>query len=405
MRTLFTLILIISLSVPCFASNLWDDQEEQIPKDPPEELQFYAYFISQAVCNNIFAENQFLKGQTVGRLFGGNTTNTFDSQTLYFEQRLIPFIIYQPRIFNGMALLRASFEIDWTWGDAAYGAGGNFGGGFAGDQVNFQTQNVELELIPKEGWAINLGLQRLFDTPYNQYRTFFNTMTTTGYRLAFWGSDAVGINVRHDSDFERFKVGYYQLYENNIQEKDDVTFWEAMYERDLSPSWRQGVSLWYLHDRASGEGGVSILGQGLNSLLNDYNGTFRFLFGEKPYKADIAWIGTYWSKNPEFTLDRFGMSGFVIANIGSIDVQEEGSWKKGADVLGFAANFRTGYKYGQTTQDKVTADLIFTSGDEDGLDDDDYNGIITGNTWGSPGAIFISHGSYLLCCSHQLDSH
>ena len=44
----------------------------------------------------------------------------------------------------------------------------------------------------------------------------------------------------------------------------------------------------------------------------------------------------------------------------------------------------------------MTADLIFTSGDDNGISDGEYNGVITGNTWGSPGAIYISSGAYLL---------
>ncbi|MFC1852318.1 hypothetical protein ACFL27_19140 [candidate division CSSED10-310 bacterium] len=396
MKFALTMLTILALTLPVFGQSAYDFSQMSIPKKAPQEFQFFSYFISQYVYNNIYAQNDFLKGQTVGRLFGGNTTTTSGGQSQYFEQRLIPFVIYQPRIFNGKALLRASFEIDWTWGDSAYGAGGNFGSAISGDQVNLQTQNVELELIPRTGWAINIGLQRLFDTPYNQYRTFFNTMTLSGYRLAFWGSDAVGVTVRRDHDYSRWKTGFYKLYENNIQEKDDVTLWEATYERDLTTTWRQGASLWYVHDRASGEGGVSILGQGLNSLLNDYNGTFRFLFGEKPYRANIYWLGTYWSRNPEFTLGRWGLSGFAISNVGDVEVHTEGAWDKGADILGFAGNLRAGYKYGQTAEDRITLDLIVTSGDDDGISDQEYSGVITGNTWGSPGAIFISHGAYLL---------
>jgi hypothetical protein len=55
------------------------------------------YYINQGVVSNVYAKNDFLKGQVVGRLFGGNSTTTSDSLTsTYFEQRLIPFLIYQP---------------------------------------------------------------------------------------------------------------------------------------------------------------------------------------------------------------------------------------------------------------------------------------------------------------------
>lgn len=381
------------------SDSLWRPAP-RVPERTPREFQFIAYFFNKMVMNNVFAKNDFLKGQTVGRLFGGNTTTTSGFQTFYFEQRILPFIIYQPKLLDGRALLRMSFEIDWTWGDASYGTGGNFGSAISADQVNIQTQNVELELIPFKRWAVNLGLQRLYDTPYNPYRTFFNTMTYTGYRLAFWGTDAVGISVRHDRDFTRYKAGYYQLYENNIQQKDDVVLYEWMMEKDWTPTWRQGISVWYVNDRGNGEGGVSILGQGLNSLLSFYNGTFRFPLGntpQEPYKADIYWVGTFWNCNPEFTLGRGLLTGFLVHNFGKVHVKKKNlGWQKTAGISGFAANLRTGYRYGQTAQDAVTLDLLYTTGDNDTLSDGKYSGIITGNTWGSPAAIFISSGSYLL---------
>ena len=399
--TLWLLVFLLITLFPgnkAFTQDGWNSGVEKVPKKPVREFQFLAYFINQGVMNNIFARNDFLKGQTVGRLFGLNTTTTGNVQTLYFEQRIIPFFIYQPKLMDGRAILRASFEIDWTWGDISYTTGGNFGSAISADVVNIQTQNVELELIPFNNWAINLGLQRLFDTPYNAYRTFFTTMTYTGYRLAFWGTDAVGINLLYNSDFSRFKAGFYQLYENNIQQRDDVVLWKFFYERDITPTWRQGLSFWYVNDRANGEGGVSILGQGLNSTLNNYNGTFRFELGntlDKPYKADIYWIGTFWNRNPEFTLGRWMNTGFVVSNIGKVKIKDNG-WQNAVDISGFAANMRTGYRYGQTAEDIISIDMIFSSGDKDSLSDKKYSGVITGNTWGSPAAIFLSHGAYLL---------
>ncbi len=395
----FTLVLLFLLPGIIGAQSFPKLSQKQPPKQPPKEFRFVAYFFTQGVMNNIYARNDFLNGQTVGRLFGRNTTTTAGFETAYFEQRLLPFFIYQPRLFNGRAILRASFEIDWTWGDRSYGIGGNTGSAFNADQVNIQTQNVELELIPRSGVAVNLGLQRLFDTPYNPYRTFFSTMTYTGYRLAFWGSDAVGISVRYDRDYSRTKAGYYQLYENSIQKKDDVVLWEVMHEQDITPTWRQGVSVWWVNDRANGAGGVSILGQGLNSLLNDYNGTFRFPLGNtstRPYRADIYWIGTFWNRNPEFTLGRWMTGGFAITNRGSVHVKQPDGETQKTDIRGYAANFRAGYRYGQTAEDALTLDVVYASGDRDTLSDHRYSGVITGNTYGSPGAIFISHGSYLL---------
>ena len=375
---------------------------KEIPDKANKELQFLAFFINQGVTTNIYAKNDFLKGQTVGRLFGANSTVTSDSLTsTYVEQRIIPFFIYQPKLFNGKATLRAAFEIDWTWGDAAYGAGGNFGSAISGDQVNLQTQNLELELNPFKGWYINLGLQRLFDTPYNPYKTMFDKMTTTGYRLAYWGTDGVGISIRKDWDYSRIKGGYYKLYENYVQLDDDVTLFELAGEKDVTRAWKLGGSAYYMKDRASGAGGVSILSQGLNSLLASHNGVYRFNLGQVPYKADIVWLGTFFGRNTEHRLDNWMINGFINFNLGTVDTLTNQAisqtvWNKAVDIFGFAGNLRTSYRYGQTQNDNITLDILYSSGDGSGLSDGKYTGVITGNQWGAPGAIYISSGSYIL---------
>jgi len=389
-------------------SNMWGQNPSnqyfsgEIPQKANKEFQFLAFYINQAVLSNIYPKNDFLKGQVVGRLFGGNTTTTSNTLTSnYIEQRLIPFFIYQPKLFNGKATLRASFELDWTWGDVAYGVGGNFGGGFSADQVNLQTQNLELELNPLKGWYINLGLQRIFDTPYNPYKTMFDKMSTTGYRLAYFGTDGVGVSVRKDWDYARIKTGYYKLYENYIQLDDDVTLFEFTGEKDITREWKLGGSAYYMKDRAAGAGGVSILGEGFNSLLATHNGVYKFSYGDVPYKADVVWLGTYFGRNTEQWLDPWMVTGFLNFNIGKADTLTNQSvsdkdWSRATDIFGFAGNLRVSYRYGQTLNDNVTLDAMYSSGDANGLKDGKYSGVITGNQWGAPGAIYISSGSYLL---------
>ncbi len=403
MKKILFLILTAVFSLSLFAqlpSNQYFTKE--IPEKANKEFQFIGFFINQGVMSNMHAENDFLKGQVVGRLFGGNTTKTSkDNTSIYVEQRFIPFFIYTPHLFNGKATLRASFELDWTWGDAAYGVGGNFGGGFSADQVNLQTQNLEIELNPAKGYYINLGLQRIFDMPYNPYRTTFDKITTTGYRLMYFGTDGVGISARKDWDFARVKAGYYKLYENYVQLNDDVSLFELTGEKDISRAWKVGGSAYYLRDRGNGDGGVSILSQGLNSLLAAHNGVYRFPFGGAHYRADIGWFGTFFSRNADQYLDPWVVSGFVNFNVGKADtivnkLAETKEWKKAADIFGFAANIRGSYRYGQTTNDNISLDVIYTSGDADGLKDGAYNGVITGNQWGAPGAINIGTGAYLL---------
>ncbi len=373
--------------------------DKAVPTKANKQLQAFVYFYQQNVAMNMAPENDFLKGQIVGRLFGANTTTTSNKFTaLYAEQRAIPFFIYSPSIFDGKATLRASFEIDWTWGDVAYGTGGNFGSAISADQVNLQTQNLEVEFVPAKYWTINVGLQRMFDTPHDLYRTFFEKFTTTGYRLAFFGTDGVGISVRRQSDRHKLKAGFYKLYENNVELNDDVTLFELNSQYNVAPKWNVGASVYWVKDNSSGKGGVSILGQGYASPLTAYNGAFRFPIGADPYHSDVVWLGTYFARNEEMMLDRFFLSGFLNYNLGSIRQKPTGSenYSKKTKIGGLAANLRAGYRYGQTTGDAVIADMIFTSGDNNGVADGKYSGVITSNTWGSPGGIFIGHGGYLL---------
>jgi hypothetical protein len=362
-----------------------------------KEFQFFAFYINQTVGSNMFPKSSLFSGQLVGRLFGPNSSTTADTVlSKYVEQRLIPFFIYQPKLFNGKAILRASFEIDWTWGDQAYGLSGNKGSAISADQVNIQTQNIELELIPFKDWYINLGLQRMFDTPYNPYRTYFDKMTTTGYRLAYWGTDGVGISVRRDKDFNSIKAGYYKLYENDAELNDDVNLFEFIYHQKISMTWTAGASVYYVQDRGMNKGGVSVFGQGLTSTLANYNGAFVFNLGTNDYKADIAWTGFYFGRNVDFWIDRWQLTGFLNYNLGSVYAKQGSDYVKRADIGGLGMNIRGAYRYGQTTGDYISTDIVYTTGDGDGIANGKYSGVITGNTWGMPANIFVSSGTYIL---------
>ncbi len=396
----FTILWANNISAQETVNPAFQAFDKAIPTKANRDFQFFAYFYTQGVSANWYPANDFLKGQIVGKLFGANTTVTSDSiRGFYAEQRFLPFFIYSPRIFDHKVTLRASFEIDWTWGDVAYGAGGNFGSAISGDQTNLQTQNVVMEYIPRKYWTVNIGLQRLYDTPHDLYRTLFDKFTNTGYRLAYWGTDGVGISVRRESSYTKIKGGYYKLYENNVELNDDVTLLELTAQQNFGLKWNAGASLYSVIDRSSGKGGVSILGQGLASTLTRYNGAFRFPLGADPYRANIAWVGGFFSRNEDFMADRWLLSGFVNYNLGKVEQRPENetnNWRKTVTIGGLGTNLRAGYRYGQTPGDAITADFLYTTGDANGITDGKYSGVMTANTWGTPGGIFIGSGAYLL---------
>lgn len=371
--------------------------DRAIPVKANRELQVFVFSYNQVVTTNIGVENELLKGQTIGRLFGRNTTITDNNnKAAYFEQRTLPFFVYSPAIFDGKATIRASFLIDWTFGDSAYGTGGHTGGAISGSNVNIQTQNIAIEYKPALGWTVNVGLQRMYDTPSDTYRTLLDNMLQTGYRLMYWGTNGAGVSVRKDADRYKAKAGYYKLYENNIRFNDDVTLMELTSQFNVAPSWNIGGSVYYLSDRSNGRGGVSILGQGPHSLLADYNGAYNFPLGDDPYEADVVWLGGFFSKNENMYDSRIFLSGFINTNLGNIKQDAGAGYKKTVSIAGVAANLRGGYRYGQTPNDAVTLDLLFSSGNEKNIEDGKYSGVITGNTWGAPVGLMIGTGAYLV---------
>lgn len=379
------------------ADSLGRTTPEQIDNGAESQFKFLAYFFTRGEMTNIAPTNDLLQGRVVGRLFGTNTTNTAQGTSWLFEQRLIPFFIFEPKILDHLARLRASFEINWTWGDASYGVGANFGGGFSGRQINLETQNVEIELSLGPRWQLDLGLQRLWDNVRNPYQTFFSTVSLSGERLAYWGSDAVGATIYGLEWGQRFKLGAYDLYHNKIQQDDHVLLFEALTDRDVHAGWHVGGSVRYLRDTSSGAGGVSVLGQGPDSPLADYNGVFRFPLMGAPYHAHVAWLGLNTSYNPELTAGRFGGSAFVVADLGQVSVrQADGRWGRAAEILGLAVDARAGFRYGKSRDDAITGEVVYTTGDANGTADGRYGGVVTGNTWGTPGAPFVSTGTYLL---------
>ncbi len=387
-KWLFAALLLSAFSLPAQVPAPFPEKEEKPDK---KEVTLIGYYFMRAEQSNTAPTNEFLKGQVVGRLFGGNTVQTSNARSSFIEQRFIPMIAYSPRLFDGWATVRMNLEFDWTLGDANYGAGGNLGGAFAADFVNVQTQNLFIEFRPQKTFVVNAGLTRLFDNVAVPAYTSTSQLLQTGYRLAFWGSDASGFAMHKTWANQRIKTGAYQLYENNVNEDDDVNLFEVNYEHDLDIVNSIGISYWRLRDRASGEGGVSILGQGLNCTLSGYNGVFNFDFGNQRYSADINWLGTHFHGNPLLNQGRFGYNGFAVLNFG----QAKTATQK-VDIMGFAGNARLAYKYGRTASDYVALDGLYTTGDKHNIRDGKYSGVLTGNNWTSPGAVFFGHGLYLL---------
>ncbi len=375
-------------------------QENSRLKDPvPKEFQFIGYSFTRLTSTNITPTNDILQGQVIGRLFGQNSTNTVPQTSAYLEQRFVPFMVYKPSILDGFATFRALFKIDYTWGDQAYGVGNNRGGAINAGQVNLQTLLANVEIKPDESnWNAVVGLQRLFDNVRDPNVNTLQTAQTSGYKLSFWGTQAVGINLFADiTPVTKGRLGYFQLWENEISKNDDVSLWMLDVESRIAPLLEIGGSLWYVWDRGKGSGGISVLGQGLNSALAEYNGAVRIKLpgNVKKYEADIAWLGGRFAYNRDFLAGRWWIDGFIMSNLGMIDSVGSSNGKF-ADIFSLTANASVAYKYGMTSNDKISFETLYTTGDKNGVSDGKLNSVITGNVYGSPVGIYSAHRALIL---------
>jgi hypothetical protein len=401
MRRLLILFLCL-LASPALAQMpdypVDDERADGIPGEPAPELQFIGYLFNRFATTNIAPTNELLRAQIIGRLFGANSTTTFPQTAVFGATRFVPLFVYRPSIIDGAAVFRGLFKVDMTWGDTNYGVGNNTGGGISGGTVNIQTLMANLELRPADDFNVIIGLQRLFDNVRDANVNTLWTNQTSGNRLMFWGTQGVGVSsFMHLSPVTQARLAYYQLYENQIQVDDDVVLWMADAETRVHPLWEIGGSAWYVRDRGAGSGGVSILGQGFNSSLANYNGAARLILDDPKYKADVFWFGANTAWNREFTGGRLWGSALVMANAGTITtLPQDGSAGQTVDIFGVTAHGSLAWKYGQTLNDRISLEGLYTTGDADNTADNRYSGVVTGNTWGSPVGIYSSHRAFLL---------
>jgi hypothetical protein len=396
-KNLFLLLFFLFISGQLLAQEYLD--LKKIPDAKPPEFTYIGYWFVRGTVSDIAPTNELLRGQIIGKLFGPNTTTTWAKTASYFEQRFVPMFIYTPKILDGVATFRSLFKIDMTWGDAAYGVGGNTGGAINAGQVNLQTLLANVDIRPRDAdYNVVIGLQRMFDNVRDPNTMAVSTAQTSAYKLCYWGTQGVGANFFTNlSKTTQARLGYFQLYENQIQENDDVALWMLDVESRVQPLLEVGADAWYVWDRGKSSGGISVLGQGLNSQLAAYNGAVRLSFPTQQYEANIGWFGVHAAFNRDFLAGRWWSDGFVMSNFGTIDtVSKIQTTDQYATIFGVAANAMVAYKYGMTANDKISIEGLYTTGDDNGASDGKISSVITGNVWGAPTGIYSSHKALLL---------
>ncbi|HMV66065.1 MAG TPA: hypothetical protein PKA64_04380 [Myxococcota bacterium] len=393
------------------------DHEDVEPTPPPPASGFSFLGFAQArmALTDIVTTNALLDGQIVGQLGGLNGTVTAgpscpDGATdcapgpsaWYSEQRVNGFFSYRPPIADARLGLTAGFEIDFGFGDSSYNIGGNRGGGFGADQVNLQTRRLHLDVRavdrPRHTLDVRVGLQMVTDGVRDPVAVRRDDLFRTGGGMRFWGSEATGLaaygTVRDAEGVRlRYKAGAFTLWEFGSAAVDDVTLFQVGAE--LLPTWstRVGLQAWYLNDSSGGIGGA--LGVGPTSQLSEMQSGphLRYFDQGEPaaeVNVDAGWLALDGGVNHDLGKGRFGANGLVVTNFGRLTVPRVG-W---VSMFGLHAGAELRYRYARGAGSVMRLEGMFSSGDNPNTQA--YEGTITGNAWGVVGALYGSHGTYLL---------
>ena len=298
-----------------------------------------------------------------------------------------------------MARLRASFELNWTWGDTSYSTGGNFGGALSGRL----GQPRDAERRGRDRSAAPLAREHRPAAPVGQHPRSLPHLLLDDGALAASGSRS-GAPTRSASAPTARRSGSSSASARTTstttrcRSDDHVLLFEALTDRDIRDGWHVGASVRYLRDTSSGAGGVSVLGQGPDSTLADYNGVFRFPLNGQKYHANLAWVGRRQLVQPR--VHRRPLRRQRVRRrqprAGRRPAADDGQLRQGRRRARPRADARVGFRYGNTRNDIVTAEIIYSTGDANGISDGRYSGVITGNTYGAPGGVFTTSGAYLL---------
>ncbi len=396
----------------CLLPLLWagpPDEAASRPVQPvlpqPESgLKFLGLVQSRFSVTNEITTNPFLDGQVVGVLGGTNLTeSSAEERAVVTELRTNGFFTYTPKMLDGQASLTAAFEVDFAYGDQAYQVGGNTGGGFGADQVNLQTRRLHATFRPRlpggNGLTVVAGLQFVSDGVYDPTTSRLDDLTRTGGGMRFFGSEAAGLTaygkLRTDwGDRLRYKLGAYTLLEKGSSLSDDATLY--MLDAQVHPIYatRIGIHGWYLRDRTAGTGGL--LGSGPTSALSELQGGPRLDLREAgvveapEVNADLFWLGLDAGYNHRLDRGPLAVGASVVGNLGSLLVVGG----KDVGVRGMSANVNARYKYTQGDGSLFSFEGLYSSADGTGRDA--YTGVLTGNSYGIVGALWTTHGSYLL---------
>jgi hypothetical protein len=386
---------------------------------PGSGFRALALLQTRAIASNVVTTNPFLDGQVVGPLGGLNGTTVLGDKGLdldgdgkkdrdlvgarYVEQRATAFMTWAPGVFDGRVGLTTAFEVDFLWGDASYGVGGNTGGGIGGDQVNLQTRRVHGTFRPNVGARHNLafvtGLQFVADGVYNPASCRPDDLFRAGGGLRFWGTEAAGITAYGAVDDAsgtrfRYRAGAYTLVENGVAIGDDAALYalDAQWQPDYHS--RFGVHGWLLRDYTEGQGGL--MGTGLTSTLSELQGGPHFVVPNSAggaaaeVETDIVWLAADGGFNHALDRGPLGATALAATNLGRL----YSTTRDPVTIRGWLVDGGLRFRWAAGAGSVISGNVLVASRDGTGINA--YTGVVTGNTYGVAGATWASHGMLLL---------
>lgn len=387
----------------------YKDAKSRENDGPLSDFRLISYFFSRASFTNQVGDPAGLKGVSLGPigLGAGSAVSVGSNSIFYVDQRWIPVIEYTPFFFDGIASVRAQFEIDYMWGLAANTTQPNQGGGFNADQVNIQTKNVNVAIYPfkkQKPLSIVIGTQTVYDTILDPATNSLFDLQKSGYKFTYLASDATGLSVYGNMGQHRFKVSLLPLgaaQPDRVSANNPALFFVILGMADYSfspmPGTHFGLSVWTLRDETKGKAfayeGLVYSGPSSPGLAA-FTGAPRFAIDNA--QGGVSYFGFNFQHNLNYAHGPLAASGFVMVNAGHfISTSATTLNPKDLDVLGVGANLEVSYRYGRTMQDVISLEGMFSSGDSN-PEDSKYTGVFTMNTYGLPGAVWFNSKTLLL---------
>ncbi len=129
-------------------------------------------------------------------------------------------------------------EIDFSFGDAAYGTARNAGGGLGGDQVNLETKNLFADVkIPNTPVSARVGLQGFADN----------------WSFSLFAADMAGVSLRAKHQMFDSTLGWFKWNEGNVTKEDDRDLWAAQVAFKPMGGLKLGTDLYWVDDKSGSQ--------------------------------------------------------------------------------------------------------------------------------------------------------